>query len=48
MIFGENIKVKFNQPFCTTHGTLKLGYNELGCERTLGYNEQVFRANWSF
>ncbi len=26
--------------------TMKLGYNEIGCLRTLGYNEQIFRANW--
>ena len=28
--------------------TVKLGYNELSCLRTLGYNEQILRANWSF
>jgi hypothetical protein len=25
-----------------------LGYKDLGCQRTLGYNEQNFSANWSF
>jgi hypothetical protein len=29
-------------------GYNELGYNELGCKRTLGYNEQILRANWSF
>ncbi len=28
--------------------TVKLGYNELGCWRTLGYNEHIFKKNWSF
>ena len=28
--------------------TVKLGYNELGCYLTLGYNKQIFRVKWSF
>ncbi len=27
---------------------VKLGYNELGCFQTVGYDEQIFRSNWSF
>ncbi len=27
--------------------TVKLGYNELGCQRTLGYNKQILNSNWS-
>jgi hypothetical protein len=30
------------------HITVKPGFNEFGCERTLGYNEQIFKSNWSF
>jgi hypothetical protein len=28
--------------------TVKLDYNELGCWRTLRYNEHIFKSNWSF
>ncbi len=27
---------------------MKLGYNELGCLRTLGYNEQISGSNWLY
>ncbi len=27
--------------------TVKLGYNKLGCERKLGYNEHIFESNCS-
>ncbi len=28
--------------------TVKLGFNELGCFQSFGYNEQIFKSNWLF
>jgi hypothetical protein len=38
-ILSESVQFNF---------TVNLGYNELCCYQTLGYNKQILKSNWSF